>query len=205
MNPFLATDGYKTGHHKMYPENTTLVNSNFTPRSNRHAPSYMTHVVSFGQQMVMRQIKKMFDEDFFRTQERRALSKIQADPSNYIKKLKDRVCGEIKKEYSTYLGTDYDVSHIEALWDLGYLPITVKALPEGTLVPMGVPVLTIYNTLPQFYWLTNFLETLISNLLWKPMTSATIAFNYKQILAKAAMETDRDNIGFIEFQGHDFQ
>lgn len=35
MNPFLATDGYKTGHHLMYPKGTELVYSNFTPRSKK--------------------------------------------------------------------------------------------------------------------------------------------------------------------------
>ena len=82
--------------------------------------------------------------------------------------------------------------------------INVKALPEGTAVPIGVPVLTIYNTLPEFYWLTNFLETLISNLLWKPMTSATIAYNYKKNLVSWAKKTDKENVDFVEFQGHDF-
>jgi nicotinamide phosphoribosyltransferase len=103
-----------------------------------------------------------------------------------------------------YLGTDYDVSHIEALHDLGYLPIEVKSLPEGVKVPIGVPVLTVVNTKPEFFWLTNFLETLISNLLWKPMTSATIAYNYKKNLMDWAKKTDKENIGFVQFQGHDF-
>lgn len=174
MNPFFATDGYKTGHHNMYPLGTCTVYSNFTPRSNKYAPKGCDKVVSFGQQMVMRQIKEMFEENFFFNQvieDNRA--EYEDGNSNLPMKdhkrmLKKQVCQEIKKEYSLYLGTDYDVSHIEALWDLGYLPIKVKALPEGTLVPMGVPVLTIVNTKPEFYWLTNFLETLISNLLWKP-------------------------------------
>ena len=38
MNALLATDGYKVGHHQQYPEGTTLVYSNFTPRSNKYAP-----------------------------------------------------------------------------------------------------------------------------------------------------------------------
>lgn len=205
MNPFLATDGYKTGHHLMYPQGTTLVYSNFTPRSNKYAPKGCDMVVSFGQQMVMKQIQEMFDNYFFLKNDKRqelASSKPQYD--SLIKEKKDEVCQEIKREYSLYLGCDYDVSHIEALWDLGYLPIEVKALPEGTLVPMRVPVLTIKNTLPEFYWLTNFLETLISNLLWKPMTSATIAHQYKKNLTKWALKTDEQNIGFVEFQGHDF-
>ena len=69
MNPFLATDGYKTGHQAMYPQGTTLVYSNFTPRSIQHAPKGITEVVSFGQQMVMKQIKEMFDENFFKVDE----------------------------------------------------------------------------------------------------------------------------------------
>lgn len=186
MNPFLATDGYKTGHHKMYPIGTTLVYSNFTPRSNKHAPAGCDKVVCFGPQMIIKQIVDHFDEEFF------------AKP-------KDEVCGEIKKEYDFYLGGDYDVSHIEALHDLGALPIHVRALPEGTLVPMGVPVLTVHNTHPDFYWITNFLETLISNLLWKPMTSATIAYAYKKLLTKWAQKTDAASIeGFVPFQAHDF-
>lgn len=206
MNPFLATDGYKTGHHLMYPENTTLVYSNFTPRSNKYAPEGCDKVVSFGQQMVMKQIHEMFNRDFFKRDliDNYTFHFNGGTPETFKKKIKDQVCQEIKKEYSLYLGTDYDVSHIEALWDLGYLPIKVKALPEGSLVPMGVPVLTIYNTLPEFYWLTNFLETLISNLLWKPMTSATIANQYKTNLINWAKQTDEENVGFVEFQGHDF-
>lgn len=209
MNPFLATDGYKVDHHRQYPDGTTLVYSNFTPRAAKHAPKGVNkdYIISFGQQMVMRQIKEMFDKNFFRIEDREKNELHEIDPGDCNKwdsKLKNKVCGEIEKEYSTYLGVDYDVSHIEALWDLGYLPIKVKALPEGTKVPIGVPVLTIVNTKPEFFWLTNFLETLISNLLWKPMTSATIAYNYKQNLQKWANKTDKDNVGFVDFQGHDF-
>lgn len=212
MNPFLLTDGYKTGHHLMYPENTSLVYSNFTPRSNKYAPTGCDKVVSFGQQMTIRLIKQYFENSFFCIPETGKLrmakvhnnGKLPKKAQSTLDKVKSRVCGEIKKEYSMYLGYDYDVSHIEALWDIGYLPIRVKALPEGSLVPMGVPVLTIYNTRPEFYWLTNFLETLISNLLWKPMTSATIAHQYKKNLTKWAEKTDKDNLEFVEFQGHDF-
>src|SRR5690606_6524691 len=82
--------------------------------------------------------------------------------------------------------------------------LEVKSLPEGTLAPVGVPVLTIKNTKPEFFWLTNFLETIISNLLWKPMTSATIAHQYKKNLVAWAKYTDIENVGFVEFQGHDF-
>jgi nicotinamide phosphoribosyltransferase len=185
MNPLFLTDGYKTGHHQQYPQGTTLVYSNFTPRSNKYAPKGCDQVVSFGQQMIMQQLHGYFQRDFF--------NRPKAD-----------VCGEIKEELSMYLGVDYDVSHFEALHDLGYLPIAVKALPEGTLVPIKVPVLTIYNTHPDFYWVTNYLETIISNLLWKPMTSATIAFQYKKVLTEWAEKTNRDAKEFVQWQGHDF-
>jgi len=65
MNPLLLTDGYKTSHHQMYPKGTTLVYSNFTPRSKKHAPKGCEQVVSFGQQMVMKQIHEAFQNEFF--------------------------------------------------------------------------------------------------------------------------------------------
>lgn len=185
MNPLFLTDGYKTGHHQQYPKGTTLVYSNFTPRSNKYGPKGCDQVVSFGQQMIMRQLHEVFQKDFF------------SQP-------KDQVCREMRQELSMYLGMDYDVSHFEALYDLGYLPIEVRSLTEGTLVPIKVPVLTIYNTHPDFYWLTNYLETILSNLMWKPLTSATIAHQYRKVLTKWMEKTDKDNAWFIDWQGHDF-
>ena len=185
MNPLLLTDGYKTGHHQQYPEGTTLVYSNFTPRSNKYAPKGCEQVVSFGQQMIMRRIHEAFQNEFF-------------------SKPKEEVCGEMKRELSMYLNTDYDVSHFEALHDLGYLPIAVKAIEEGTLVPIKVPVLTVYNTHPDFYWVTNYLETIISNLLWKPMTSASIAYTYRKLLTKWQEKTDAEKSWFVDWQAHDF-
>lgn len=185
MNPLFLTDGYKTGHHQQYPKGTTLVYSNFTPRSNKYAPKGCDQLVSFGQQMVIKQIHEAFDKDFF-------------------SKPKDEVCGEMKRELSMYLNTDYDVSHFEALHDLGYLPIIVKTIEEGTLVPMRVPVLTIYNTHPGFYWITNYLETVISNLLWKPMTSATIAHAYRKLFTSWQEKTDAEKGWFVDWQAHDF-
>jgi nicotinamide phosphoribosyltransferase len=185
INPFLLTDGYKTSHNRQYPKGTTLVYSNFTPRSNKYAPKGCDKVVVFGSQMVMKQLHELFDEGFF-------------------SRPKDEVCGEIKRELSMYLNTDYDVTHIEQLHDLGYLPIIVKSITEGTEVPIRVPVLTIYNTHPDFYWITNYLETILSNLLWKPMTSATIARQYRKVLTKWMEKTDKENAWFIDWQGHDF-
>lgn len=184
-NPLLMTDGYKTSHHKMYPEGTSLVYSNFTPRSVKYMPEKAKDIVVFGTQYVVRSLHELWEQNFFA-------------------KKKSTVVGEAKTFLSSYLGTDYDVSHFEALHDLGYLPVIIKSLPEGTIIDEKVPLLTIYNTHPDFYWVPNFLETYISSLIWKPLHSASLALAFKKLFLKAAKETDKDNIGFVDFQGHDF-
>lgn len=185
MNGLLLTDGYKTGHHQQYPKGTEEVYSNWTPRSNKYAPKGCEKVVSFGQQYVIKWLHDFFNDNFF-------------------SKNKEEVCSEIKEELSLYLGTEYDVSHYEKLHDLQYLPIKVKSLQEGVEVPMRIPMLTVVNTDKDFYWVTNFLETVLSTMLWQPMTSASIAILYKRIFKKWALLTDSDNLAFIDFQGHDF-
>ncbi len=184
MNPLLLTDGYKLGHREQYPEGTTVVYSNWTPRKSR--VEGIDGVVFFGLQYFIKEyLIKRFNQDFFN------------QPKN-------SVVSEYKKYVDNYLGVDYDVSHIEALHDLGYLPIEIKAIPEGTEVPIRVPMFTLVNTKPEFFWLTNYLETLISNIIWQPCTSATIAKQYRKILTKYAVETDTNNLDFISWQGHDF-
>ncbi|WP_405414547.1 nicotinate phosphoribosyltransferase [Maribacter sp. Asnod1-A12] len=185
MNGLLLTDGYKTGHHQQYPKGTEEVYSNWTPRSNKYAPKGCDKVVSFGQQYVFQWLHDYFQDNFF-------------------SKPKAQVCNELKKELSLYLGTDYDVTHYEELHDLQYLPIKVKSIVEGVEVPIRVPMVTVVNTDKKFYWITNFLETILSTMLWQPMTSASIALCYKRIFKKWTLQTDKDNLAFIDFQGHDF-
>lgn len=185
LNPLLGEDGYKTSHHNMYRKGTTMVYSNFTTRNVNRMPEQAKKIVVFGIQYTFKYIKDLWDENFF------------SQP-------KDVVCGEAKTYLSNYLSTDYDVSHFEALHDLGYLPIKVKALPEGSIIGPNVPMFTISNTLPEFYWVTNFLETLISSLIWKPVHSASMAYGFKEILLKNAKETDQDNLFIVNYQGHDF-
>ena len=211
MNSLLLTDGYKTSHNKQYPENTTLVFSNFTPRSDKHANPQLQNkgVVVFGVQLMLQQLHEHFEENFFKTKERQEfeISHLtgfqEALAQQELYKIKKSVINPIKKELDMYLGTDYDVSHFEALWDLGYLPIEVRALDEGSICPIRTPMLTIHNTLPEFFWVTNYLETIISNLLWKPITSATIAKGYRDLLNAWALKTTRTIEG-VEWQGHDF-
>jgi nicotinamide phosphoribosyltransferase len=212
MNSLMLTDGYKTSHNLQYPEGTTLVFSNFTPRSDKYAPTACQDkgIVVFGVQMVLKQIHDHFDKNFFKREERKEWDVLA--PSEFqnvlhkgeLNKLKVKVINEIKSELDLYLNTDYDVTHFEELWDLGYLPIEVRSLEEGTVCPIRVPMLTIHNTLPEFFWITNYLETIISNLLWKPITSASISKAYKEILVNWATKTDKENVEFVDWQGHDF-
>lgn len=186
--PLTQLDFYKTGHMKQYPEGTTLVYSNLTPRSVKYLPKIEgtdDKVVFFGLQY--------FIKDFL----------IEKFNNEFFSKPKEEVVGYYKRRLDTSLGGDADVSHIEALHDLGYLPILIKALPEGAAVNAKIPVFTIQNTLPEFFWLTNFLETILSATIWKPCTSATLARKYKKLLLNFAEETGVDP-SFVGFQGHDF-
>lgn len=185
MNALFLTDGYKTGHHQQYPKATQEVYSNWTARSKQHAPAGCEKVVSFDQQYVIQWLHEYFEEHFF-------------------SKPKAEVCKELQDELSTYLGSTYDVSHFEALHDLQYLPIRIRSIKEGVELPLRIPMLTIVNTLPAFFWITNYLETILSAMLWQPMTSATIALQYKRIFKKWATKTDVENVKGIDFQGHDF-
>ena len=183
--PVLMKDGYKVGHKFQYPPGTTGVYSNLTPRNSRRGDGN-NEIVFFGLQFfVMEYLLGRFQRDFF-------------------DRPRDEVVAAYKRRIDGYLGLDtVDVSHIGALHDLGYLPLRIKALPEGTLVPYGVPVLTIVNTHPAFFWLTNMLETLMSSVLWKASTSATTAFRYRQVFDRYAALTGSPP-EFVPWQGHDF-
>jgi nicotinamide phosphoribosyltransferase len=183
-NPALLIDGYKVDHRRQYPNGTEYVYSNFTPRMSRIKG--IDKVVFFGLQYFINEfLIKQWSENFFSLP-------------------KKTVVEEYQRRMDGYLGPNAVSSdHIGDLHDLGYLPIQIKAMPEGTLVPIGVPVLTIVNTIPKFFWLTNYLETLLSNVLWKPITSATTAFQYRKRFEEHAKKTGYDR-SFIQWQGHDF-
>src|SRR5262245_6428712 len=182
--PILYKDFYKTDHRRQYPEGTEMVYSNLTARGSR-IPG-IERVVVFGIQYFIKDyLLRRFNDGFF-------------------SKPKAEVIAKYKRRMDTSLGKDaVSTGHLEAMHDLGYLPILIKALPEGTLCPMRVPFLTIVNTKPEFFWLTNFLETLMCNVIWHPMTSATIAHAYRKILDLYAVETS-DMLDFVQWQGHDF-
>ncbi|MCF6350421.1 MAG: nicotinate phosphoribosyltransferase [Flavobacteriaceae bacterium] len=184
MNPLLYTDGYKADHRRQYPNETTLVYSNWTPRKSRIEG--IDKVVFFGlQYFIKRYLIQEFQENFF-------------------DKPKEEICKKYTRRINNYLGENkVGIKHIEDLHDLGYIPMVIKALPEGVSVPIRVPMFTMYNTLPQFFWLTNYFETLLSTTVWLPCNSATLAKQYRIILDKYAKETSSIP-EFVDWQGHDF-
>ena len=184
LNPMLVSDFYKQSHREQYPQGTEKVYSTWTPRTSRI--DGIDKVVCFGiQSFVKKYLIDYFNKNFFDISEEEAVSSFE----RMIK--------------FTLGKTEVDTSHIRALHELGYLPIKIQALKEGTLTPIRVPMLTIENTNPDFFWLTNFLETLMSCELWQSMTSATLAFQYRKIVEKYAKETCDDN-SHVPFQCHDF-
>lgn len=189
LNPALNTDFYKTGHIKMYPEGTQQVYSNMTPRSDRHFtddPDFDHKIVNFGLQGVLQWMY------------------IDIWNKHFFDQPRDRVIKEFKEEMDTALGPGVvDVEPMASLHELGYLPIRIKALPEGERVPVRVPLFTITNTHPDFYWVTNYLESDLSANFWKSVTNATRAFTFRQLLEDFAEETGTPR-GFVNWQAHDF-
>jgi len=186
VNPMTQTDFYKVNHKFQYPEGTSLVFSGMAPRSGKHFPLPVDGVVFLGlQKLCMEHLIEDWDNNFFNVDI-------------------DTACGFYRRRIETSLGPDaIDFSHVEELHKLGYLPVRIRALPEGVIVPFKVPMFTIENTLPEFFWLTNYLETVISSEIWKPTTVATIAREYRKILEEYAEKTGAPK-EMIPFSVHEF-
>lgn len=170
----LLCDFYKTVHSEQYPKNMTKIVSYFTPRMSRVED---THLVMFGLQAFIKQyLIEYFNENFFN-------------------KPKDEVLADYNRILTYTLGEgSYESEKVANLYDLGYLPIEIRAIPEGTLVPVKVPMIEISNTHPQFAWIVNAIETIMSCSLWHPMISANVGYKYRQIVNKYYDKTVDDEI-----------
>lgn len=193
MKPFAPhmVDVYKIGHADMYTEGTDFLYSNLTPRSDKYFRSsgvskmYDGKMVVFGTQGSIMEIVEDWNDSFF--------SKPKEDVIRRYRRRVNGVIGEGK----------VSTARMEALHDLGYLPLEIKTIDEGARIGMKVPMLTIKNTLPEFFWLVNYLETALSDQIWQLATNATIAYEYKRILTAAALRTGAA-VEAVMFQGHDF-
>ena len=97
----------------------------------------------------------------------------------------------------------------EAGWRLiidrhgGHMPIRIRAVPEGTVVPTHHALVTIESTDPDAYWVPSYLETMLLRL-WYPVTVATISWHIKQTIRESLERTSDDPVGQLPFKLHDF-
>lgn len=163
VNPMLETDFYKTIHHLAYVPKLDYLVSYWTPRMTR-IPD-VDKVVMFGLQALIKEhLMDDFNKNFF------------GRPWEELETEYRRVIAHTMTEQAA------DTTEMKKLYDLGYLPIQIRAVSEGTRVNIKTPMFEIRNTVNGFGWLVNYLETYISVNIWQPMTAATIAYKYRELV-----------------------
>lgn len=183
-NALYYVDAYKVGHRAMLAPGTTRLYGNWIPRSVKYAPKGVSKIVSFGQQLTWKWLHDVFQENFFNLPKEEAM--------------------QFGKDMSMMLMIPYDDAHFGDLYDLGYLPMRVKSLPEGIETKPNIVHMSFINTVKGFAWLVLYLETIVSSLAWKPATAATIALQYRRNLTEWVMKTDPANAWLIPYLAHDF-
>lgn len=171
-NIILNTDSYKVSMAPQYPFGTTGVYSYIESRGGLYNYTLFAMLQPF--------IKEYLLEPF-----------TQADI-------------DLADEILTAHGEPFQRARWQALFDKhkGYLPVVIKAVPEGTVVPVGNVLVTIENTDPEFYWLTTWLETALLRAVWYGTTVATQSYSIKQVI-KDYLEKTGDPAG-VDFKLHDF-
>ena len=177
FNICTASDSYKFQHWNMYPKGTEKVYSYFESRQGATYPK----TVFFGLQYILKEY---------------LLGKVVTEEK--ILKAQRRVDEHLAPGAFNIKGW----SHILKNHD-GRLPIAIKAVPEGLAIPINNVMMTIYNTDPACYWLTNYLETLLSQV-WSPCTVATTSYHAKQMMMKFLVDTADNPEEAILFMLHDF-
>lgn len=172
-NPLLDTDSYKASHYLQYPPGTTHVYSYIESRGGEY-----DRTVLFGLQGFL---KKYMSAPITMTQVITAEMVWKAH------------------------GLPFNRAGFERIVKVhgGYWPVQIRALPEGSVVPTGVPLVTVVNTDPELPWVTSFLETALLRAVWYPTTVATNSFICKTYIKKAFDDTS-DRPELIDFKLHDF-
>ena len=179
MNPWLLTDFYKLTHILQYRPELRELTSYLTPRGSRLKS--VDKVVFFGlSAYVHSYVVENFNKNFF--------NRPWWDSCNEVKEVLKEGLG-----YSNEMIAK-TINNLYSLHELGYLPVEIKAVAEGTLVPMGVPCLEIKSTDPKFFWVGQALEASLSAAIWHPMVSATIAREYRKIARGAFAKTVENGI-----------
>ena len=173
-NLLLRTDSYKVSHWMQYPPGTQTVFSYIESRGGT-----FSHALFFGLQAYLREYLStpvtVADVD-----EAAALMAVHGEPFN-----REGWMRLIEKHG-------------------GYMPVRIRAVPEGSVVPVHNVLATIENTDPEFFWLTSFLETELLRAVWYPTTVATLSGAAKATLLRYLEATCDDPQGQIAFKLHDF-
>lgn len=175
-NPLLRTDVYKMGHMEQYCPGTETVYSHLVARSYKTFP----HTLFFGLQYYLQEYLSQ---------------KITPDDAEEFLEYRKAILGVESPVVS---------ERIRALGQLGYWPVSIKAIAEGTLIPNKNVLLTLVNTHPAFHWAPGFIESTLLKI-WYPCSVATCSFNYRLAAERAWRETvDSDKQGGVRFAVHDF-
>jgi len=176
-NLLLQTDVYKMGHMEQYAPGCNKVYSYLTARSDRK----FNETVFFGLQYYL---KKYLSQPI-----------TLAMGEEFLSYRKMILGGENSPEVE---------SKIRALCKLGYLPLEIKAVEEGTVLPVRNVLMTITNTHPDFYWVVGFVESILLKL-WYTTTVATCSYQYRRLVDRFFNDTVEESLnGLKDFQVHDF-
>lgn len=173
-NLLLMTDVYKLGHMRMYKPGTTKVYSYLCARSTKKE----SQALFFGLQPYLKLLSK---------------GVTQADAEEFM------------SYYTEILGTTppADIAEkITAIVKLGYVPLEIKAVPEGTLIDNKNVLATVTNTHPDFAWVVGFFESLILKV-WNTISVATLSHKFKRVVTEFTKETS-DSDFLLPFLVHDF-
>lgn len=174
-NIILLTDSYKVSHYKQYPEGTTQIYSYFESRGGK-----FEEITFFGLQYLLKEF---------------LVGQV----------ITQRKIDQAAKLYEAHFGnaTLFNKAGWEYILNnhAGKLPIRIKAVPEGKVIPTHNVMMTVENTDPNCFWLTNFLETLLLQL-WYPSTVASISREVKKLIGSYLEETGDPST--IDFKLHDF-
>ena len=173
----LLTDVYKMGHMEQYVPGCNKVYSYLQARSNK----VYDQTVFFGLRYILQK---------YLTQP------ITNDHVNEFLKVRSAILG-VKNN-------DNVVSKMMQLGNLGFWPLHIKAVDEGSVVPTKNVLMTMTNTIPEFYWTVGFVESMLLKI-WYPITVATTSYQYKKLIHKYFNETVSDDLYFLKpFMVHDF-
>lgn len=171
-NIILNTDSYKVSMWKQYPVGTTGVYSYIESRGGKY-----DQTVFFG---------------------------LQAFIKEYLLDPITQADIDVADEILTAHGEPFNREGWQYILDThgGYLPVVIRAVPEGTVVPVKNVLATIENTDPQCFWLTTWLETALLRAIWYPTTVATQSWTIKQVITDYLKKTG--DTALIDFKLHDF-